>query len=82
MAILESSTDMKPLDVLQAATINNARILGVEEELGTVAKGKLADLVLLTGNPLDNMEYVLHPNAVFKEGKLVYTTHHPELIQL
>jgi imidazolonepropionase-like amidohydrolase len=81
MVILESSSDMKPIDVLQAATINNARILGIEEELGTVARGKLADLVLLPGNPLENMENVLHPSAVFKEGKLVYTTHQPELLQ-
>jgi imidazolonepropionase-like amidohydrolase len=80
MALLESSTDMEPLDVLQAATINNARIIGMEDELGTVSKGKLADLVLLSGNPLDNMEHVLWPNAVFKEGKLMYTSHNPELI--
>ncbi len=79
MVILESTSDMKAVDVLQAATINNARILGVEDELGTVAKGKLADLVLLPGNPLENMEHVLHPSAVFKGGKLVYATHHPEL---
>jgi imidazolonepropionase-like amidohydrolase len=80
MILLASTSDMKPIDVLQAATINNARILGVEDDLGTVAKGKLADLVLLPGNPLDNMEHVLHPNGVFTEGRLVYTTHHPELV--
>jgi imidazolonepropionase-like amidohydrolase len=79
MVLLGSSTDMEPLDVLQAATINNARIIGMEEELGTVSKGKLADLVLLPGNPLDNMEHVLHPNAVFKEGQLVFTSHNPDL---
>ncbi len=80
MVILESSSDMKPLDVLQAATINNARIIGMEDELGTVSKGKSADLVLLPGNPLDNMEHVLWPNAVFKEGRLLYTSHQPELM--
>jgi len=80
MVILAGSTDMKPLDVLQAATINNARIIGMEEDLGTVAKGKLADLVLLPGNPLENMEHVLWPDAVFKQGKLVYANHHRELL--
>ena len=80
MVNLESSTDMEPLDVLQAATINNARIIGMEDDLGTVTRGKLADLVLLPGNPLDNMEHVLWPNAVFKEGKLLYTSHQPELL--
>ncbi len=80
MVILESYTDMKPIDILQAATINNARILGMEEDLGTVAKGKLADLVLLPGNPLENMEHVLNPSAVFKQGRLVFSTHLPELV--
>ena len=75
MVLLESSTDMSPLDVLQAATINNARIIGVEDELGTVSKGKLADFVLLPGNPLENMEHVLYPDAVFKDGRLLYSNH-------
>ena len=75
MLLLSSYTDMKPVDVLRAATINNARILGVEDELGSVEKGKLADLVLLPGNPLENMAHVLHPDAVFKEGRLVYSNH-------
>ncbi|NPV59952.1 MAG: amidohydrolase family protein [Actinobacteria bacterium] len=75
MVLMESMTDMTPLHVLQAATINNARILGMEDDLGTVAKGKLADLVLLPGNPLENMRHVLCPHAVFKEGKLVYSDH-------
>ncbi|MEW6555247.1 MAG: amidohydrolase family protein [Actinomycetota bacterium] len=80
MVIMESMSDMKPLDVLQAATINNARILGVEDDLGTVARGKLADLVLLPGNPLDSMHHVMNPCAVFKGGKLAFATHQPELM--
>jgi len=75
MILLDRFSDMTPMDILRSATINNARILGVEEELGSVEKGKLADLVLLAGNPLENMECVLHPQAVFKEGKLLYNTH-------
>ncbi|MBC7230242.1 MAG: amidohydrolase family protein [Actinobacteria bacterium] len=80
MVLMEFATDMTPLHVLQAATINNARILGMEDDLGTVAKGKLADLVLLHGNPLENMENVLFPAAVFKEGRLLYATHNPEMV--
>lgn len=75
LVLLSMDTDMKPMDILRTATINNARILGVEEDLGSVEKGKLADLVLLPGNPLENMEHVLYPDAVFKEGKLVYTNY-------
>jgi imidazolonepropionase-like amidohydrolase len=75
LVLLDLDTDMKPIDILRAATINNARIIGVEDELGSVEKGKLADLVLLPGNPLENMEHVLYPEAVFKEGKLVFSNH-------
>lgn len=73
MVLLAEITDMTPMDVLRSATINNARILGMEGELGSVEKGKLADLVILPGNPLQNMEHILRPNAVFKEGRLVYS---------
>jgi imidazolonepropionase-like amidohydrolase len=41
-----------PLEALQTATINPARFFGMEAQLGTVEKGKLADLVLLSANPL------------------------------
>lgn len=73
MVLLAELTDMAPVDVLRSATINNARILGMEGDLGSVEKGKLADLVILPGNPLQNMEHVMRPNAVFKEGRLVYS---------
>jgi imidazolonepropionase-like amidohydrolase len=41
-----------PLEALQTATLNPARFFGMEEQLGTVEKGKIADLVLLSANPL------------------------------
>ena len=46
---------LSPLQALQAATLNPARFLGKEKDLGTIEKGKLADLVLLEGNPLDDI---------------------------
>ena len=42
--------------LLQASTINGARAVGKEAEFGSVAKGKRADLLLLTKNPLDNLQ--------------------------
>ncbi len=74
MLLLERCTEMSAADVLRAATINNARILGLQEQLGSVEKGKLADLVVLAGNPLDKLENLLFPVAVFKEGKLLHST--------
>ncbi len=74
MILLEMCTEMRAADVLRAATINNARILGLEDKLGSVERGKLADLVILSGNPLEKMESLLSPLAVFKEGKLLHST--------
>lgn len=70
---------MEPMDALRAATINNARILGMEEELGSLDPGKLADVVLVAVNPLQDPLSLLTPVAVFKEGKLVYSAHRFEL---
>jgi imidazolonepropionase-like amidohydrolase len=44
-----------PIEALQTATLNPARFFGMEEQLGTVEKGKLADLVILSGNPLEDI---------------------------
>ena len=44
-----------PIEALQTATLNPARFLGMEDQLGTVEKGKLADLVLLSANPLEDI---------------------------
>jgi cytosine/adenosine deaminase-related metal-dependent hydrolase len=61
-----------PIDVVQCATGNNAKILGMEDSLGRVRDGFLADLVLLDENPLLNFKY-LYPTGVLdiKEGKLI-----------
>jgi imidazolonepropionase-like amidohydrolase len=61
-----------PIDVVQCATSNNARILGMEDSLGRVRPGFLADLILIDENPLQNFKY-LYPTGVLdiKDGKLV-----------
>jgi len=45
-----------PIKVIQHATSNNARILGVEDQLGAVRAGYLADLIVVNGNPLDDIK--------------------------
>lgn len=47
---------MEPHDALRAATINGAEYLGMESSLGSIEKGKLADLIVLDRNPLENIE--------------------------
>lgn len=46
---------LTPMEALQSATLNPARFLGKEKELGTVATGKIADLVVLDANPLEDI---------------------------
>jgi imidazolonepropionase-like amidohydrolase len=61
-----------PLEALQTATLNPARFWGMEEELGTVEKGKLADLVLLSANPLDDIANTRKIVGVFVNGRYFY----------
>jgi imidazolonepropionase-like amidohydrolase len=55
-------------DVLRIATINGARALGVDDRLGTLEEGKLADLVMLSGNPLEDIRNTRHVRIVVKNG--------------
>jgi|SRR5215472_15246449 len=59
---------LSPAEALRTATSNPARFLGREKELGTVESGKLADLVLLDANPLDNINNVRRISAVVFNG--------------
>jgi imidazolonepropionase-like amidohydrolase len=56
------------MDALIAATRNCADLCGVLEKLGTVEEGKLADLVVLAKNPLDNISNIRMIKMVFKDG--------------
>jgi hypothetical protein len=61
---------LTPMAALQAATLNPARFLGKEKDLGTVEQGKIADLVLLDENPLADITNTKKINAVVVRGKL------------
>jgi imidazolonepropionase-like amidohydrolase len=56
---------------LQMVTINGAKILGIEDRVGSIEVGKDADLVLWSGDPLEITSKV---ERVYIDGKLVYTT--------
>ncbi len=61
-----------PIDVIMSATGTNAKILGLENELGRIKAGYNADLILVDGNPLENMKY-LYPTGitVVEEGETI-----------
>jgi imidazolonepropionase-like amidohydrolase len=50
---------------------NSARYVGMEKEIGTLEAGKLADIILLDGNPMSNIYEMLKTKVVVKEGKIV-----------
>jgi imidazolonepropionase-like amidohydrolase len=62
---------MKPMDAILAGTKNAAELLGLEKLLGTVEAGKIADLVAVDGNPLDDVKTLTVPAFVMHEGKVV-----------
>jgi imidazolonepropionase-like amidohydrolase len=59
---------MTPMQAIQAATREAARLLGQEQDLGTVEAGKLADLVATPGDPLADISTVLQADFVMKDG--------------
>jgi imidazolonepropionase-like amidohydrolase len=67
---LEVEAGIPPLKALQNATLLAATVLREQEELGSVETGKLADLVLVEGNPAKNISDVRRCRTVFKGGAM------------
>jgi imidazolonepropionase-like amidohydrolase len=70
---LHQEAGFQPLVVIQQATANNAKILGEETRIGRVRIGYLADILVVNGNPLENLK-VLYPGGFddLRDGKVVH----------
>lgn len=60
-----------PLDALRSATVVAAELMGWQDRVGTIAPGRFADLVVLDADPLEDVDVLCRPVAVFKGGALV-----------
>ena len=67
---------MSPMDAIIAATRTAAEAIGVADRVGTMEEGKMADVILIDGSPLENID-LLHDvdkiKMVMKEGKIIIT---------
>jgi imidazolonepropionase-like amidohydrolase len=62
---------LTPLEAIAAATVRPAEFFGMEDEMGTIAPGKSADLVLLDANPLENIQHTRSINTVIMRGDVL-----------
>ena len=60
--------------IISIATLGNAKFLGKEADLGTITSGKLADIVVLNENPLDDIRNTQSVTLVIKDGQVVDTS--------
>ncbi|MGH7522133.1 MAG: amidohydrolase family protein [Gemmatimonadales bacterium] len=61
---------MTPLQAIVAGTSGGASLLGLEREIGTITVGKRADIVAVTGNPLDSIQILQNVQFVMKDGRV------------
>ncbi len=76
------SVGLSSMDAIVCATRNNAQALGIADRVGTLAPGKQADLLVVDGDPLQDITLLQHPkniSMVFKEGKAVPRLQNPPL---
>jgi len=61
---------LSPLQVLRSATVNGAKAMHMERNMGTLAPGKLADVVILDADPLVDVHSLSHIHRVIKDGRV------------
>ena len=69
---------LTPVQAIQTASINVAQAWGKDKDYGSVEKGKIADLVIVRGDPQQNISDTQNVEMVFIEGKLMDISYHPD----
>jgi imidazolonepropionase-like amidohydrolase len=69
------SHGMTPMEAIQSATMEGARLLGMDKEIGSVEVGKLADIVAVQGDPLADVSRLEHVMFVMKDGQPIDLKH-------
>src|SRR4029077_9856387 len=62
---------MNPIEALKSATANDAELLGIGQKVGTLEKGKLADVIAVPGDPITDITATERVFFVMKEGKII-----------
>jgi imidazolonepropionase-like amidohydrolase len=63
-----AASGLSPYEVMRSATVVPAAFLGRSQEFGTIAPSQRADLLLVNGNPLENLTVLERPNGVMVRG--------------
>lgn len=72
--VMMVNAGMTAADAIRSATITSAELLGVQNKLGTLENGKLADIIAVFANPLEDISTLKNVNFVMKEGRVVKST--------
>lgn len=68
---LLANAGIKPMDIIKIATHNGAEALGIINQTGTIEPGKQADILILSANPVDNIENTKRIDSVISNGRIV-----------
>jgi len=69
--LLMQEAGMTPMDIIKASTLHAAQVCRIEKEVGTLEKGKKADILVVRGNPLDQLENLLNTVLVLRNGAII-----------
>jgi imidazolonepropionase-like amidohydrolase len=68
---LMSEADMTPMQIIVAATRNGAHVCGLDDEIGTLEPGKIADILVVAGDPLDDLQALTDAQMVIHNGAII-----------